>query len=97
MTPEDYLYRWFGIDAELLIDHAWGREPTTIADIKAYRSKSKSISSGQVLMRDYSFQEGLVIAKEMMDQLCLDMVAKKLVTESVSLYVGYSHSYCEHV
>lgn len=95
MTPEDYLYRWFGIDAELLIDHAWGREPTTIADIKAYRSKSKSISSGQVLMRDYSFQEGLIIVKEMMDQLCLDMVAKKLVTESVSLYVGYSHSYCD--
>ena len=94
MTQEDYLYNWFGIDAELLIDHAWGREPTTIADIKAYRSKSKSISSGQVLMRDYSFREGLVIAKEMMDQLCLDMVSKKLVTESVSLYVGYSHSYC---
>ena len=94
MTQEDYLYSWFGIDAELLIDHAWGREPTTIADIKAYRSKSKSLSSGQVLMRDYSFREGLVIAKEMMDQLCLDMVAKKLVTESVSLYVGYSHSYC---
>lgn len=95
MTPEDYLYRWFGIDAELLIDHAWGREPTTIADIKAYRSKSKSISSGQVLMRDYSFREGLVIVKEMMDQLCLDMVAKKLVTESVSLYVGYSLRYCD--
>lgn len=94
MTQEDYLYSWFGIDAELLIDHAWGREPTTIADIKAYRSKSKSLSSGQVLMRDYSFREGLVIAKEMMDQLCLDMVSKKLVTESVSLYVGYSHSYC---
>ena len=94
MTQEDYLYSWFGIDAELLIDHAWGREPTTIADIKAYRSKSKSLSSGQVLMRDYSFREGLVVAKEMMDQLCLDMVSKKLVTESVSLYVGYSHSHC---
>ena len=94
MTQEDYPYSWFGIDAELLIDHAWGREPTTIADIKAYRSKSKSLSSGQVLMRDYSFREGLVVAKEMMDQLCLDMVSKKLVTESVSLYVGYSHSHC---
>ena len=94
MTQEDYLYSWFGIDAELLIDHAWGREPTTIADIKAYRSKSKSLSSSQVLMRDYSFREGLVVAKEMMDQLCLDMVSKKLVTESVSLYIGYSHSYC---
>ena len=92
MMDEDYLYDWFGIDAELLIDHAWGRESTTIADIKAYRSKSKSISSGQVLMRDYSYEEGLIIAKEMMDQLCLDMAAKKLATDSVSLYVGYSHT-----
>ena len=50
MMKEDFLYDWFGIDAELLIDHAWGREPTTIADIKAYRSKGKSLSSGQVLM-----------------------------------------------
>lgn len=92
MIKEDFLYDWFGIDAELLIDHAWGRESTTIADIKKYRSKSKSLSSGQVLMRDYKFDEGLIIAKEMMDQLCLDMVAKKLATESVSLYVGYSHT-----
>ena len=94
MMKEDFLYDWFGIDAELLIDHAWGREPTTIADIKAYRSKGKSLSSGQVLMRDYRYEEGLVIAKEMMDQLCLDMVAKKLATESVSLYVGYSYTQC---
>ena len=94
MMKEDYLYKWFGIDAELLIDHAWGREPTTIADIKAYRSKGKSLSSGQVLMRDYRYDEGLVIVKEMMDQLCLDMVSKKLATESVSLYVGYSHTQC---
>ena len=92
MMDEDYLYDWFGIDAELLIDHAWGRESTTIADIKAYRSKSKSMSSGQVLMRDYRYEEGLIIAKEMMDQLCLDMAAKKLATDSVSLYVGYSHT-----
>ena len=89
---EEYLYDWFGIDAELLIDHAWGRESTTIADIKAYRSKSKSLSSGQVLMRDYHYEEGLIVAKEMMDQLCLDMAAKKLATDSVSLYVGYSHT-----
>ena len=94
MMKEDFLYDWFGIDAELLIDHAWGREPTTIADIKAYRSKGKSLSSGQVLMRDYRYEEGLVIVKEMMDQLCLDMVAKKLATESVSLYVGYSYTQC---
>ena len=92
MMDEDYLYDWFGIDAELLIDHAWGRESTTIADIKAYRSKSKSLSSGQVLMRDYKYHEGEIIAKEMMDQLCLDIAAKKLATESVSLYVGYSYT-----
>ena len=92
MMDEDYLYDWFGIDAELLIDHAWGRESTTIADIKAYRSKSKSLSSGQVLMRDYKYHEGEIVAKEMMDQLCLDMAAKKLVTDSVSLYVGYSYT-----
>ena len=92
MMDENYLYDWFGIDAELLIDHAWGRESTTIADIKAYRSKSKSLSSGQVLMRDYKCNEGEIIAKEMMDQLCLDMTAKKLATDSVSLYVGYSHT-----
>ena len=89
---QDMLYRIFGIDAELLIDHAWGREPTRICDIKAYHSKSKSLSSGQVLMRDYKFQEGELIAKEMMDQLCLDLVSQKLITRSVSLYVGYSYT-----
>ena len=92
MTEEDYLYKWFGIDAELLIDHAWGREPTTIADIKNYKSKSKSLSSTQVLMRDYKASEAEIIAKEMADQLCLDMAAKGLVTESVTLYVGYSYT-----
>lgn len=92
MMKEDFLYDWFGIDAELLIDHAWGRESTTIADIKAYKSKSKSMSSGQVLMRDYQYHEGLIIAKEMMDQLCLDMAAKKVATDSVSMYIGYSYT-----
>ena len=87
---EDYLYREFGIDAELLIDHAWGREPTTIRDIKNYKSKSKSLSSGQVLMRDYNAQEGELIAKEMTDQLSLDLTAKHYVTESITLWVGYS-------
>ena len=92
MCNEDLLYRWFGVDAELLIDHAWGTEPVTIADIKAYESKSKSLSSSQVLMRDYHFEEAEVIVKEMMDQLCLDMAAQKYVTDSVSLFVGYSLS-----
>ena len=89
---EDMLYRLFGVDAELLIDHAWGRETTTIADIKKYKSKSHSLSSGQVLMRDYKYEEGLLVTKEAMDQLCLDLAAKKLVTGSISLYVGYSYT-----
>ena len=89
----DRMYDWFGIDGEILYDHAWGREPTTMADIKAYKSKSKSLSSSQVLMRDFRYDEAEIIAKEMVDQLCLDMAAKGLTTESVSLYVGYSYTY----
>ena len=57
-----------GVDAELLIDHAWGREPVTIADIQAYVPRTSCLSSGQVLMRDYSFEEGRFIVREMMDQ-----------------------------
>ena len=90
-TNEDLLYLLFGIDAELLIDHAWGRETTTMADIKAYRSKSNSMSSGQVLARDYSFEECRLIVKEMADTLCLDMINKSVVTGSVSLMIGYSN------
>ena len=84
-APEELLYRMFGIDAELLIDHAWGREPVTIADIKAYRSKTNCLTSGQVLMRDYSFEEGELIVKEMMDQLCLEMADKGVATDSITL------------
>ena len=87
---EDLLYRWFGIDAELLIDHAWGREPTTIADIKNYQSKTNCLSSGQVLMRDYTFEEAGIIVKEMTDELCLEMVRKQLVTDSLTLFIGYA-------
>ncbi len=89
-ADESLLYHVFGIDAEYLIDHAWGREPTTIAEIKAYKSKSNSMSSSQVLMRDYNYEEGLLIVKEMADLLCLDMVDKKLITNSISLHIGYS-------
>lgn len=90
---EDSLYRVFGIDAELLIDHAWGRETTTIADIKHYKPQSNSLGSGQVLPRDYSFDEGVLIAKEMADLLTLELVDKGLVTSSVTLHVGYSYQY----
>ena len=90
-TDEDFLYRLFGVDAELLIDHAWGRESVTIADIKAYKPSTNSISNGQVLACDYNYTDGALIVKEMADLLCLDLVAKKLVCKSVTLHVGYSN------
>ena len=71
---EDILYRTFGINAELLIDHAWGWEPVTIAEIKAYKPESNSISSGQVLQEPYEFDKGKLVAREMTDQLVLDLV-----------------------
>lgn len=91
---ESLLYKAFGIDAELLIDHAWGREPVTIADIKAYRPKNTSLSSGQVLPRDYSYEEGILVVKEMADLLCLDLVDQGLVTSHISLAIGYSNQKC---
>lgn len=92
-ADEDMLYRMFGVDAELLIDHAWGRESTTMEDIKAYRPKSNSLSSGQVLSRDYSFEECRLIVKEMIDALCLDMAERGMVTQSITLMIGYSHEF----
>ena len=91
-APEDILYCEFGIDAELMIDHAWGKESCTMADIKAFKPKNNSLSSGQVLMRDYSFEEGKIIVKEMCDLLCLELTKKKMYTSSLSLYIGYSNS-----
>ena len=90
-TPEDILYKSFGVDAELLIDHSNGIEPVTIADIKKYHAKTNCLTSGQVLMRDYEYKEGKIIVKEMMDLLCLDLVDKNLVTNSITLHVGYSN------
>lgn len=90
-ADEAVLYRMLGVDAELLIDHAWGRETTTIADIKSYKPKTNSISSGQVLPCDYNFEDGKLIVKEMADILCLELVDKGLVTDSITLHVGYSN------
>lgn len=90
-TQEELLYQVLGIDAELLIDHAWGREPVTIADIKAYKPKTNCLTSGQVLSCEHSFEEGKLIVKEMTDLLCLDLVDKGLITDSVTLYVGYEN------
>lgn len=89
---QEKLYGMFGVDAELLIDHAWGRETATISDIKAYTPKARCLTSGQVLMKDYSFENGKLIVKEMVDMLCLDMARKNLVTDSVTLQVGYSYT-----
>lgn len=90
-ADEEMLYRIFGIDAGLLIDHAWGRETVTMRDIKTYRPKSSSVSSGQVLSRDYEFEEGRMIVREMADTLCLELIEKNLMTESITLHVGYSN------
>jgi DNA polymerase V len=90
---EDWLYKLFGIDAEILIDHAWGIEPCTIKDIKAYEPETNSLSSGQVLMRNYSFDEAKIVVNEMTDLLVLDLVEKKLVTDSVTLYISYDHRF----
>jgi DNA polymerase V len=86
--PED-LYELFGIDAEILIDHAWGREPVTIADIKAYRPKARSNGVGQVLARGYRFDEARTVIKEMVGEVSLELSKKGLVTSSVTLTVGF--------
>ena len=86
---EDLLYKLFGVNAELLIDHAWGWEPTTMRDIKAYQPMSSSLSSGQVLMEPYSSVKGRLIVLEMADRLALDLVRKGLRTSQIVLDVGY--------
>lgn len=86
---EDLLYKLFGINAELLIDHAWGWEPATIADVKAYRPSSNSISSGQVLPEPYDYKQTELIVKEMTDLLTLDLVSKRLVTDQIVLTINY--------
>lgn len=86
---EELLYRLFGVNAELLIDHAWGWEPCTIADIKAYKPAATSIGSGQVLHRATGFAEARLVVREMADQLVLDLVDKKLMTKQLVLTVGY--------
>ena len=89
LVNEDLLYRLFGVNAELLIDHAWGWESCTIADIKAFRPASNSLSSGQVLAEPYPFDKARLIAREMADGLVLDMVDRRVVTDRVTLVVVY--------
>ena len=87
---EALLYKEFGVNAEYLIDHAHGREPCTIAEILSYTAKSNSISHGQILFEDYTYDNAFIVMKEMVDKLVLELVEKRKVTGSVSLYVRYS-------
>lgn len=89
---EELLFDLFGVNAELLIDHAWGWEPCTLEHVKAYKPASKSTGAGQVLLRPYTHEELRVVVKEMADQLVLDLVDKKLVTDQLVLNVGYDIS-----
>ena len=89
LYDEELLYKLFGINAELLIDHAWGWEPCTIADIKAYKPENHSVSLGQVLQCPYDYEKAKLIVKEMTELLVLDLVDKSLVTDQMVLTVGY--------
>ncbi len=86
---EDLLYKLFGVNAELLIDHAWGWEPCTIADVRAYKPSTSSISSGQVLQQPYTFDKAKLVTREMTELLVLDLVEKQLVTDQMVLTIGY--------
>lgn len=86
---EQLLYKIFGIDAEILIDHAWGYEPCTIADIKAYKPSTNSFSSGQVLQCPYMVEKARIVVREMVEQMVLELVEKEMVTPSITLTIGY--------
>lgn len=86
---EDFLYKLFGINAELLIDHAWGYEPCTLKDVKSYKPENKSLSSGQVLHCPYNYEKTKLIVREMADLLALDLVQKNLVTNQIVLTIEY--------
>ena len=92
VTNENLLYDRLGVNAELLIDHAWGWEPTTIKMIKSYRPIGHSLGSGQVLMEPYSFEKGRIIVREMTELLVLDLVRKGVVTRQVSLTINYDRT-----
>ncbi|MBR1918253.1 MAG: Y-family DNA polymerase [Spirochaetales bacterium] len=89
LSNEDMLYRLFGVDAELLIDHAWGYEPCRMEDIKNYRPKINSLGAGQVLSSAYSFDKARIVMQEMAESLALEMVEKNLVSDSISVMIGY--------
>ena len=89
-APEALLYKVFGVNAELLIDHAWGRESCTIADIKAYKGKSHSVSSSQILPKDYTFEQARLVMMEMTLEGCRRLMRQHVIAGGVSIFVGYS-------
>ena len=97
IADEEFLYRLFGIDAEILIDHAWGKEPCTLADIKNYRPKANSRSVGQVLSRPYRFDEARLVYSEMIDQLALDLVTRGVKTKELSFWVSFDPALLEEL
>lgn len=88
--PSELLYKDFGINAELLIDHAWGRESCLMSDIKNYKSKSKSVSSSQILFEDYTFEKAKIVVEEMVRSGCLELMRRKVIASNVSVSIGYS-------
>ncbi|MBR4445751.1 MAG: Y-family DNA polymerase [Solobacterium sp.] len=92
LTQSEALYSEFGVNAELLIDHAWGYEPCMIRDIKAYKPEHNSIGSGQVLMEPYTYEKAMIVLREMTDALVLELVDKGLMTNALALFVGYDAS-----
>lgn len=88
--PEQPLYKMFGVNAEYLIDHAWGVEPTEIKDIKTYQPSSNSISNSQILFEDYNYQDAFLVMKEMVESNVLSLTEKHLVTNHIALRIGYS-------
>lgn len=94
-APEELMYRTFGVNAELLIDHSWGRESCTMADIKAYKSKSRSISNSQILFEDYSYEKAEIVMMEMALEGCQRMMRQHIITNHVGLNVGYSKDVIE--
>ncbi|MCR4821449.1 MAG: DNA methylase, partial [Treponema sp.] len=92
IKSEDFLYKIFGIDAEILIDHAWGIEPCTIANIKNYKTYAKSVSEGQVLLEPYTFEKGRTVVREMAEVLSQNLKSKELAADLFTLYISYDRS-----
>ena len=95
LDDEEFFYRVFGIDGEILIDHAWGLEPVRMEDIKSYETAANSLSTGQVLPRPYKFQEARVVFQEMLDMLCADLFTKNLTTPALTWWASYDHKSLE--